>query len=169
MELYELFQRVKKIFNANTAEELKDAIKKSVEDNNTSIYSSFKTLVGDLSQDWLQKIYQYYLADREEKKQDFTPENIAVFMSKLSGEVDCIVDMCAGSGALTIQKWADGFDGHFILHEIDEQVIYFLLFNLALRNMQATVNMTDVLQDEIVRIWRVDKSEEFSAVKEVTL
>jgi type I restriction enzyme M protein len=34
--------------------------------------------------DWMQKIYQYYLADRQEKKQDYTPASI-FYMGRKTG------------------------------------------------------------------------------------
>lgn len=36
--------------------------------------------------------------------QDYTPKSLAVFMGKLAGKSDIVTDMCAGSGALTIQN-----------------------------------------------------------------
>ena len=51
-------------------------------------------------------IFQYYFADRKEKMQDYTPKSLAVAVAELSkteNEKICL-DLCAGSGALTIQK-----------------------------------------------------------------
>lgn len=106
-------------------------------------------IVKDLSVDWLQMIYQYYYADRKEKMQDYTPKSLALFMGKLAGEADKITDLCAGSGALTIQRWNMNHEQRFELYEFDENVIPFLLFNMAVRNIECTVYHSDVLQQEV--------------------
>ena len=55
----------------------------------------------------MQKIFQYYLADRKVKMQDYTPVSLAKFVGKLvrTENEHTVYDLCAGSGALTIQKW----------------------------------------------------------------
>lgn len=94
---------------------------------------------GDLSKDWLQMVYQYYLADRKEKKQDYTPKSIAKLMEMLVGATESCIDLCAGSGALAIQKWIENPNQEFVLYEADTNVIPYLLFNLSVRNISATV------------------------------
>ena len=65
-------------------------------------------------------------------------------------------DPCAGTGSLTIAKWdrtrkqanfkpADCF---FVCEELDEKAIPFLLFNLAVRGMNATVIHCDTMTRE---------------------
>lgn len=165
VELLEMKTKVLEIFNVQTVEELTNALMRCVNDNDTEKMQSFEQLVnGDLSKDWLQIIYQYYLADRKEKKQDFTPKCLATFLNLLVGEADTIVDMCAGSGALTIQRWNMNQEQRFLLFEIDETVIPYLLFNLAVRNISAVVKQGDVLQSETVRQWRVVKGVKYGYV-----
>ncbi len=125
----------------------------------------FKEIINDdLSVDWLQKIFQYYEADRKEKMQDYTPITLAKFVGKLAKHKD-IIDMCAGSGALTIQKWNLDHDCKFILYEFDENVIPYLLFNLTIRNIEAEVFQMDVLSQDVFREYKLIKSEEFSKVE----
>lgn len=130
---------------------------------------AFRDLVDkDLSTDWLQKIYQYYLADRKEKKQDYTPASIAQFMGMLAGSSDKVVDMCAGSGALIIQKWVQNSDIQFIAIEYDENVISFLIFNMVLRNIKCRIFCKDVLtDDEPVGVWDIVKGEEFGCIVDI--
>lgn len=121
----------------------------------------------DLETDNMQKIFQYYFADRKEKMQDYTPKSLAYAVAKLSETDDekVCLDLCAGSGALTIQKWAANNELSFICKEYDKRVIPFLLFNLALRNIRAEVYHMDVLSDEIFTIYRVDKGEKYGIVQ----
>lgn len=164
MELLELKDKVLEIFQTDI-EHLGDALMIAMNDNRTDLYDQFCNLVGnDLTVDWMQKIYQYYHADRKDKKQDYTPKCLAEFMGKLLGDADVVVDMCAGSGALTIQRWAQNHDQKFRLYELDENVIPFLLFNLAVRNIDSSVCMADVLQDEVYKQWIVKKGEKYGRV-----
>lgn len=136
-----------------------------VSENDTDKMQAFFEMVdGDLSKDWLQMIYQYYYADRKNKKQDYTPKCLAQFLSRLVGESAETIDMCAGSGALTIQRWVENPDTVFTLYEIDENVMPYLLFNMAIRNINATVLQSDILQDETVKSWIIRKGDRFGKV-----
>lgn len=165
LELKSLYEKVVALFDVSDAEKLGEALMHCVETNDASTYNSFYELTdGDLTKDWLQMIYQYYCADRKEKKQDFTPKCLAKFLSHLIGESAETIDLCAGSGALTIQRWIDNPDTVFTLYEIDDKVIPYLLFNLAIRNISATVHQSDVLEDKAVKSWRVRKGDHFGEV-----
>lgn len=165
MELKELSNRTLEIFRISDIKKLSDALMECVIRNDTDKMQAFRDLVeNDLSRDWLQMIYQYYCADRKEKKQDYTPKCLAGFMSRLIGEADTIVDLCAGSGALTIQRWCQNHDQKFRLYELDEKVIPYLLFNLALRNISASVCRADVIRDEVYEQWTVQKGEQYGRV-----
>lgn len=165
MELKELSTKTLELFSATFVEELSDALMSCVIENNTEKMQAFFDMVdGDLSKDWLQMIYQYYCADRKDKKQDYTPKCLAQFLSRLIGESAETIDMCAGSGALAIQRWIENPDTVFTLYEVDENVIPYLLFNLALRNINATVYQSDVLQQETVNSWKIRKGERFGKV-----
>ena len=167
MELKELTEKIKELFKAESMGELAEKIFETVRNNDVVTYEKFCDLVQDLSVDWLQKIFQYYYADRKEKKQDYTPQSLAMFMGKLAGDADVVIDLCAGSGALTIQKWNMNHEQKFELHEFDEQVIPFLIFNMAVRNIECTVYHSDVLQQEIFDIYKISKGKKFGKFSEV--
>lgn len=166
MELKELSDKTLALFGISSCKDLGDALMECTIANNIELFSAFADMVGDLSVDWLQKIYQYYQADRKDKKQDYTPKSVAELISRLCGPSEVTVDMCAGSGALTIQRWNNDKDTSFILYELDANVIPYLLFNLALRNIEATVHNADVLQAEIYKTYTISKGERFGSVKE---
>ena len=133
------------------------------------ILSSYVDLVsGDLQTDNLQKIFQYYYADRKEKCQDYTPKSIAklcAVATETSGNV--VYDLCAGSGALIIQKWAQNPNKTFICEEMDERVIPILLFNMTVRNMSGYVINRNALTLETVKCFRLTSGERFSDISEV--
>lgn len=169
MELKELTENVLNLMNVKTTSELPEKLFEVVKNGDERIYDGFCEIIGnDLSVDWMQMIFQYYEADRKEKMQDYTPKSLADFMGLLAGESECIIDMCAGSGALTIQKWNRNHNLRFLLYEYDEKVIPFLLFNMAVRNILCRVNHADVLQDEIFHAYMIKKGERYGILKEVS-
>lgn len=160
MELKKLVDETLKIFEIHSVEELGDALLKEI--SNRDKMKKFEEAVNnDLSVDWLKAIYQYYAADRKDKKQDFTPDCLAKLMGALVGQAEYVYDLCAGSGALTIQKWCQNPNQKFVLYEIDENVIPYLLYNLCLRNIDAEVLHADVLKDEIYEKWKIVKGEKY--------
>lgn len=161
MELKELCEKTLSIFEIADIKDLQSKLFECVQNNNVEKYSQFHSIVNDLSIDWLQKIFQYYYADRKEKMQDYTPRTLADFIGRLAGNSKTIIDMCAGSGALTIQKWNKNNDLKFILYEYDKNVIPFLLFNMALRNIECVVIHSDVLQEEVFNTYKISKGQKY--------
>lgn len=133
------------------------------------VLSSYVDMVGgDLQTDELQKIFQYYYADRKEKMQDYTPKSIAklcAIATETGG--DTVYDLCAGSGALTIQKWAQNPKKTFICEELDERVIPLLLFNMAVRNMGGYVLNRNALTLEFEKGYKLSSGSCFSEIEEI--
>lgn len=167
MELKELCEKSKEIFGISEISELSDKLLDVCTSNQTEYMERFANVVEDLSIDWLQKIFQYYEADRKEKMQDFTPLSLARFVGRLTemGGEAVVCDLCAGSGALTIQKWNLNHKLKFVCYELDMKVIPLLLFNLAVRNIDAIIFCGDVLQGDIVDSYVVRKGEKFGTVE----
>ena len=168
MELKELTEKTLELLEIKNTDEMSKRLFDIVRNNNVHIYEKFCKLVeNDLSVDWLQKIFQYYQADRKEKMQDYTPKTLADFIGLLAGDSDTVIDMCAGSGALTIQKWNRNHELKFVLYEFDENVIPFLLFNMALRNIKCKIYHSDVLQNEIFHTYEISQGNKYGIFKEV--
>lgn len=167
IELKKLRDEIKRLFFIENISEIGKALFDCVRKGDEDKYENFCRLVGDLSIDWLQMIFQYYQADRKDKKQDYTPKTLADFIGRLAGNDEKIIDMCAGSGSLTIQKWNRNRDLNFELYEFDEKVIPFLLFNMAVRNISCVVFHYDVLQQELFHTYQIKKGENFGIFKEV--
>ena len=169
MELKQLTEKMIEILKVEDTNDMSEKLFEVVKNNDIEAYKQFCDLVeNDLSRDWLQMIFQYYHADRKDKMQDYTPKTVAEFMSLLVGDnVDTIIDMCAGSGALTIQKWNMNNNIKFELYELDTNVIPFLLFNMEERNIECTVYNADILQQEIINTYKIEKGDKFGIFKEV--
>lgn len=167
MELKELTSKVIELLKIESPEQIPDSLMEIVLNGKTEYFDKFCNLVEDLSIDWLQKIFQYYLADRKVKMQDYTPVSLAKFVGKLvrTENEHTVYDLCAGSGALTIQKWNLNNELKFVCYEYDKTVIPILLFNLAARNIDAVVVNGDALQDEVFATYLVKKGDKYSSVK----
>lgn len=167
MELKELCEKTTELFEIANISELSDKLLSVCLNNQHEYMEKFAEMVEDLSVDWLQKIFQYYEADRKEKMQDYTPLTLARFVGKLTETEDekAVYDLCAGSGALTIQKWNLNHNLLFLCYEYDKKVIPLLLFNLAVRNISAFVINGDALQEEVYAIYQVSRGDKFSTVE----
>lgn len=167
MELLDFINKFLSLCDANSIDELKNNLMNIVLNNDTKKYELYCDIVeNDLSVDELQKVYQYYQADRKNLKQDYTPKSLAKLVSRLV-QNDNVIDMCCGSGALTIQRWCVKPDTKFTLYEFDENVIPYLLFNLAVRNINAKVYHMDVLSQQVFNVYDVESQEKFSKVVKI--
>jgi len=169
MELTKLRDVMLKLFDCEKVEQLSKKIMGVVLSNDFEKMDKFVELIGnDLSIDYIQKVYQYYLADRKEKKQDYTPKSLAKLMAILAMSKDKkIIDMCAGSGSLTIQAWILDKDIVVECLEFDETVIPFLLFNLQVRNIEGIVKHMDVLENEIFNTYKITRTDKFGKVEKI--
>lgn len=166
MELSELTKNISDIFGISDVNELGSKMLEALLTGDTETILKVKDTLPDLKTDWLQSIYQYWLADRDGKKQDYTPKSISYLTARLATLNDgTIQDVCAGSGALTIAVWSIDPNRDFECIEFDENVIPFLLLNLTIRNIKATVLQKDVLNDDIYAEYKVIPSEDVGKVK----
>lgn len=168
MELKELTAKICDLFGCVSIETFPDKIALALLSQNPILFfDRYKELCPDLTVDWLQRVYQFYHADRENKKQDYTPISLAKLVSYLScmpGE-KVVYDCCCGSGALTIQKWCVNPDLKFVCEELDERVIPILLFNLCIRNIEATVVNKDILTGDIINSYTVIRGSVYGTVQ----
>ena len=165
MELAALRDTMLAILGIDSVDGMSEALMLAAMSGDERVLDAVRAAFPDLSRDWLRPLFQYYLADREQKKQDFTPASLAALMNGLAGKAETLVDMCAGSGALTISAWAADPQRSFELFEVDGQVVSFLIFNLVLRNMNATVHHQDVLQGREFALYTVSAGKKYSSVK----
>lgn len=126
------------------------------------LFRSFLEIETDVNEDWFHMYFQDEHADRKVKKQDFTPVSITQLLSELSvtnNDNGMRLDVAAGTGGLTITKWNnDRINTNFfeykprmfmyVCEELSDRAIPFLLFNLAIRGMDAVVLHGDTLTRE---------------------
>lgn len=115
----------------------------------------------DISNDCLRDYFQENNANRNNLKQDYTPDCLCKLISELVPKADRVIDICSGTGALTI---GINRDIQYQCEEISGMSIPVLLFNLALRNLTATVVQKDILLNKTEKVYKVSKSEKFSDI-----
>ena len=116
----------------------------------------------DMKNDCLRDYFQSNAANRSELKQDYTPDCLCQLISKLIPKTEKIIDICSGTGALTINTARDGVQ--YQCEELSQMSIPVLLFNLALRNISATILQKNVLTNTTEKIYILEKGEEFSDI-----
>ena len=137
------------------------------EKERNELFQSFLAIEQDLSFDWFTEYFQTEHSDRKGKKQDFTPDGIVTLTSALLSEANSNADICAGTGGLTIKRYASNKSATFYCEEFSDRAIPFLLFNLAIRNINATVCHGDSLTREFKAIYQLKKSGNFSDIEVV--
>lgn len=114
---------------------------------------------GDLSYDWFQEVYEEELSERRKKGQDFTPREVSMLETQLTGAREGVIhEPTAGTGGLIIQYWWElaskqlpwRFKPHtciFTCWELSDRSIPILLLNMAIRGMMGEVFHGDVLEN----------------------
>lgn len=148
-ELKDLLDLLKKEFECSSNEELFQKFKDSYTEKQIDFYSKLKNIIGNSDKDYIRMFYQYYLSDRENNKQDFTPETLSQLVAKIAIRDNdyTVLDCCAGTGALTIQASKLFPNKKFTLLEKDENTIPFLFANTKANNISAEILHYDVIQD----------------------
>lgn len=164
MELLEFKNKVFELCKVKEVDEIGNKLMNAVLNNDIDFFEKYLSIIDD-SKDWLQALWQYYEADRTEKKQDYTPKSLCKLVSALSGDCKTVYDCCGGSGALTIEMLKNHSIDNVFVEELDERVIPFLLFNLCIHNANGFVVNGDVLTKNHIKCFELTSGEKFSVCK----
>ncbi|WP_252796782.1 N-6 DNA methylase [Fructilactobacillus hinvesii] len=137
-----------------------------------NMFQEFLKIDDDLSQDHFRSYFQQQMADRGRNKQDFTPNSLTKLTALIVGNGMKTLDDCCGTGGLTIAKWWNDVQSgnynsnfHYTMIEKTTAALPFLLFNMMIRNMNATVISGDVLTQKINHVYEIEASDQFSQMK----
>ena len=167
MELLEFKNQLLNLCRITEVKDISKILYNVVLSNDIDFYDRYNAIIDD-TKDWLQALWQYYEADRTEKKQDYTPKSLCNLVSALAGNCNCFYDCCGGSGALSIAMLNNNKQTQNIfVEELDKNVIPFLLFNLCLHNVNGIVINGNVLTREKIKVYRLQSGTKFSVVEEV--
>lgn len=139
-------------------------------------YLEILKINSDVSKDTFRDYFEAYGAERKTNQQDYTPDSISKILSVITRgdnkEADYSgYDMTAGTGSLIIKKWWDDMTEEtpftyaphrylYLVEEISDNVIPFLIHNLALRGMNCIVIHGDVLERTAKNIYFVQNSKD---------
>lgn len=128
---------------------------KRVED----LYKKVRGLVPDLSHDVLRDYFQAEHGDRDKMKQDYTPDCVCELVRRLSEGGEDVLDICAGTGALSI---ACGAGGYHRAEEVSTRALPILLLNFGIRGYRGEVALRDVLTGKTESIYEMQPCGEFT-------
>lgn len=137
----------------------------------------------DISYDWFHEYFQSEHADRKNKKQDFTPMQVGILVHSLHNKLDGLIyEPTCGTGGLIINHFnlvmekynpliLNPSERFYICEELSDRAIPFLLFNLAIRGVNAFVVQCDVLTRKSTHFYSIcninNDCLDFSSVKEI--
>ncbi|MCO8294881.1 N-6 DNA methylase [Tetragenococcus halophilus] len=119
----------------------------------------------DLSYEWFHNYFEEEHADRKKKKQDFTPDAVSKLCAMLIDDSDDYFEAAAGTGGMLIQAWNIDKERYFIVEELSDRSIPFLLFNMAIRGINGTVRHGDSLKQKFKTGYELINNGNFSSIK----
>ncbi|MBQ7264703.1 MAG: N-6 DNA methylase [Firmicutes bacterium] len=128
------------------------------------IFEKFSVIESDMSYDWFNGYFQEEHSNRKAMMQDFTPKELTELLPRLTNEYSTVLDVCAGTGGLTIGAWSKNPNALFVCEELSERALPLLIFNLAIRNINGWVINKNILTGEIFAIYRLIKDEKYSDI-----
>lgn len=168
MELKEKYRSLLRCFNASEGEDFSEVIMRVISSHNCAMYyDAYCDLLPDLGKDELRSCWQFWFADREQKKQDYTSDSLADIVASLLNPIegDVIYDCCSGTGALSLAVWRKCRNVSFVCEELDSSVVPLLLFNFAVRNINAVVRVCNVLTRECAEQYEVIPGSKYSSIQ----
>ena len=163
-----LSEFLEKTLNINESFEMPDKLLEMLNSSKKEqFFDQYISNFPDLSFDNFANYFQEENSNRKKLMQDFTPRELARLVASLSKCGGRCLDMCAGSGALTIAIWNVNNDIQFVCEELSKRAIPILLFNLAIRNITGIVREKDVLENDVKREWHLKKGTKYSIIQEV--
>lgn len=157
-------EAINELFGIRESFELPEVLLKKLlnKQEKDELCRNFMQFEFDMRNDCLRDYFQMNNANRSNLKQDYTPDCLCQLISELAPKTDRVIDICSGTGALTI-----GIDRdiQYQCEELSSMSIPILLFNLALRGINATVLQKNVLLNETEKVYQVSKNGNFSDVE----
>lgn len=128
-------------------------------ENVIGFYEKLLTLDIDISKDVLRDYFQAEHGDRGKLKQDYTPDCVCELVRRLSGDGKDVLDVCAGTGALSI---ACSSGGSHRAEEVSTRALPVLLLNFGIRGYRGEVALRDVLTGENEKVYEMQSCGEFT-------
>lgn len=152
------------LFGISDLKDLPAAVKDLLEGDRArrdSVYRELLLLNGhDMGHDWFQPLYEEELAERRQKKQDFTPYELGVLCSGLTARNGSVHEPTAGNGSMVIADWWERCrkylpwehrpsENMVTCWELSDRAVPLLLLNLSIRGIMGYVYHGDVLEKTV--------------------
>ena len=118
-------------------------------------------------EDSLRDLFQQEQSNRKDFMQDYTPDCICKIFQKIVGKSDELLDICSGTGALTISAVKDNKVQYLQCEELSSASIPYLLLNLSLRNLSGRIYQKDVITRKVETVYQLTNGEKFSTVQKI--
>lgn len=118
----------------------------------------------DFTKDDFRDYFQTEHGDRDKLKQDYTPDCVCKLIGMLSDKTDSVLDVCAGTGALSLEQWNVSHNKTIYCEEFSARAAPILLCNFAIRNANAVILQKDVLKRQITVGYRLTRGTEYSDI-----
>lgn len=128
-------------------------------ENVIDLYKKILNLDLDLSKDVMRDYFQAEHGDRWKLKQDYTPDCVCELVRRLSGDGKDVLDICAGTGALSIACSSGGFHR---AEEVSTRALPVLLLNFGIRGYRGEVALRDVLTGGDEKVYEMQSCGEFT-------
>lgn len=157
-------EAINKLFGIKESFELPGVLLKKLLDKEEKdkLCSEFMQFEFDTRNDCLRDYFQINNANRSNLKQDYTPDCLCKLVAELLPPCERIIDVCSGTGALSIASNKAEFHE---CEEISNASIPVLLFNLCVRGMNATVAKKDVIKNEVETVYKLIRNGKYSDVE----
>ena len=180
-------EEINKILGITESYKAPEVLLKILLDNNDTTKDMFLKMLElfkrDISYDWFHEYFQNEHADRKNKKQDFTPMQVGRLVHSLHNKLDgMLYEPTCGTGGLIInhfnlvmEKYSpltlNPIDRIYICEELSDRAIPFLIFNLAVRGVNAFVIQCDVLTRKATNFYSICNKNndclDFSSIKQI--
>lgn len=169
--LFEVVDRIKELLRVDPLHDIYSRINETVLSENLSkILEKYTEIIkADPERDWIQNMFMFSGADSAGLGQDYTPAALSKIMAGVSDykDAETVLDVCCGTGSLTLQLHKKHPGLHFTMQECDARVVSLLLFNMALNNVYADILHMDIITGQIFAIYEVRPGERFGAVEKL--
>ena len=170
--LFEVIDKIKTLLQVDPLHDIYSRINEAVLSGNLSEVLERYTEItkADPERDWIQNMFMFSGADSAGLGQDYTPAALSKIMAGVSNyeDAETVLDVCCGTGSLTLQLHKKHPGLHFTMQECDARVVSLLLFNMALNNVYADVLHMDIITGQIFAIYEIRPGEKFGPVEKLT-
>ena len=164
-----IFDFLKKECSFTENFEMPTALMKRLLNDPYELFDSYTNEFQDLSFDNFTTYFQDNHSDRNNFMQDFTPPELCKLVANLSSDCCTCLDMCAGTGGLSIAMWNHNKNINLVCEEISKNALPVLIFNLAVRNIEATVRQKNILTNEVLSQYILKKGGRFASIEKVAV